>query len=69
MLLSVLGPVAGLIVLIVGVGAYRELFQKPRAPVARVDGTAILAGDYVARLAYERLQTLNTLQRKRLSAG
>lgn len=60
-LLAVLAPVLVLVVMIIAIGAYRELFQKARTPVARVNGETITAATFADRLAYERRQLINNV--------
>ena len=61
MLMSVLLPVLALTMLILSVGAGREMWWKPTRPIARVNGETIQAGPFAKRIDYERRQTLNYL--------
>ncbi len=51
--------VIGLVVLVIGYGAFNELYLKQRQPVAVVNGEKILTSDFQARVRYERQQTIN----------
>jgi hypothetical protein len=58
-LLGVLAPVMVVVAIIVLVGVYREMYSKPRTPVARVNGETVSAATFVDRLAFQRRQLLN----------
>lgn len=51
--------VIGLVLIVIGYGAFNEFYLKQRQPVAVVNGENIMTSDFQARVRYERQQTIN----------
>jgi hypothetical protein len=46
--------VIGLVLIVIGYGAFNEFYLKQRQPVAVVNGENIMTSDFQARVRYER---------------